>query len=75
MLTRAQFQHEIKPMLPSKFGNVAVLAKNAELGRLFDRQAASAEKHYASSNVVISGTPPSWPTIAAALPAWRALLD
>jgi predicted nucleotidyltransferase component of viral defense system len=75
VLTRAQFQHEIKPMLPIKIGNVPALAKHANLRQLFDQQAASAEKHYASSNVVISGAPPAWSTIAAALPAWRALLD
>lgn len=75
VLTRPQFQHEIKPMLPVKFGNVPALARHADLGQLFDEQTASAEKHYASSNVVISGTPPGWSTIAAALPAWRALLD
>jgi predicted nucleotidyltransferase component of viral defense system len=75
VLTRTQFQHEIRPMLPVKFGSVATLEKHADLQRLFDRQAASAQKHYASSNVVISGTPPSWSTIAAALPGWRALLD
>lgn len=75
VLTPPQFQHEIRPMLPIKLGNVPALAKHADLGQLFDQQAASAEKHYASSNVVISGTPPNWSTIAAALPAWRALLD
>lgn len=62
-------------MLPVKFGNVPALATHADLGRLFDEQTASAEKHYASSNVVISGAPSAWATIAATLPAWRALLD
>ena len=46
-------------MLPIKFGNVPALAKHADLGQLFDQQAASAEKHYASSNVVIFGAPPA----------------
>lgn len=75
VLTRSQFQHEIKPMLPVKFANVAALAKHSDRGQLFDQQTIHAEKHYASSNVVISGTPPAWSTITAALPAWRALLD
>lgn len=75
VLTRPQFQREIKPMLPVKFGNVPALAKHSDLGQLFDEQTAHAETHYVSSNVVISGTPPAWSTITAALPAWRALLD
>lgn len=75
VLTRLQFQREIRPMLPVKFGNVPSLAKHSDLRELFDQQTAHAETHYASSNVVISGTPPAWSTITSALPAWRALLD
>lgn len=75
VLTRSEFQREIKPMLPVKFGNVSALAAHPDLKRLFDERMAEAEQHYASSNVVISGTPPAWSTVAAALPAWRALLD
>ncbi len=59
-------------MLPVKFGNVAELATYSDLGQLFDQQTTHAEKHYATSDVVISGTPPAWSTVAAALPAWRA---
>lgn len=74
VLTLGQLQQEIKPMLPVKFAVVPSLANYADLRQLFDEQVAQAETHYASGNVIISGTPLVWSTIAAALPAWRALL-
>jgi predicted nucleotidyltransferase component of viral defense system len=75
VLTRPQLEHEIKPMLPIKLSNVPALATHPDLKRRFDDQLSEAENHYRSSNVVISGAPPAWSTVAAALPAWRALLE
>lgn len=74
VLTQAQLQRQIRPMLATKFAAAPTLATHLDLPQLFDEQTAQAERLYGSGSVVLSGAAPAWSTVASSLPPWRALL-
>lgn len=75
VLTQAQLQRQIRPMLATKFAVAPALVAHPDLQQPFDEQTAQAERLYGSGSVVLSGAPPAWSTVASSLPLWRALLS
>lgn len=73
VLSAAHFEL-VRPLLPRKFEYNAALRGVTDYRALFDQRLAESERSYRSGAAVISGDPPDWEVIRAALEPWRELL-